>query len=134
MCEGEGMTTAPDRATAKKALGIARETATTLAKGPAATGFVVTRKGVQVLRARRARARDESAASAPVRAPRPARRRRSGRSRVVRWGLLGLVAAAAAGALAAARSRRTELPPPAAEPPRLDTPVNGSRPTPQPQA
>ncbi|MBY6363980.1 hypothetical protein [Rhodococcoides corynebacterioides] len=128
------MTTAPDRATAKKALGIARETATTLAKGPAATGFVVTRKGVQVLRARRARAREDGGVSTPVRAPRPARRRRSGRSRVLRIGVLGLVAAAAAGALAAARSRRTELPPPAAEPPRLDTPVNGSRPSPRPQA
>ncbi len=125
------MTTAPDRATAKKALGLARETATTLAKGPAATGFVVTRKGVQVLRARRARAREDGAGPTPARAPRPTRRsRRSGRSRVVRWGLLGLAVAVAAGA-AAARSRRTELPPPAAEPPRLDTPVNGSRPQPQ---
>ncbi|WP_261773639.1 hypothetical protein [Rhodococcoides corynebacterioides] len=123
------MTTAPDRATAKKALGIARETATTLAKGPAATGFVVTRKGVQVLRARRARAREDGGVSTPVRAPRTTRR--SGRSRVLRLGLLGLVAAAAAGAIAAARSRRTELPPPAAEPPRLDTPVTGTSPQPQ---
>ena len=43
------MTSTPDSATAKKALGIARDTALTLAKGPAATGFVVTRKGVSVL-------------------------------------------------------------------------------------
>ncbi|MBY6687907.1 hypothetical protein HQ305_03810 [Rhodococcus sp. BP-149] len=113
------MTSTPDSATAKKALGIARDTALTLAKGPAATGFVVTRKGVSVLRSRRAQQR--AARPAPVRAAAPVRRGRFVPGR--RAGVIGLLGLLGAGAVAFSRSRRTELPPPAAEPPSLGTPT-----------
>ncbi|KIQ19363.1 hypothetical protein [Rhodococcus sp. MEB064] len=111
------MTSTPDTAIAKKALGIARDTALTLAKGPAATGFVVTRKGVSILRSRRAQQR----AGRPS-VPAPARKDRRRFAAARRAGLVGLLVLAGAGAVAFSRARRTELPPPAAEPPSLGTP------------
>lgn len=116
------MTPTPDRATTKKALGIAREVALTLAKGPAATGFIVTKKGVSTVRARRADRRSTTP-TALVSSPGAGRERSRGR----RFSTVLVVALAlAAGAVAFSRARRTELPPPAAEPPRLGAPsTNG---------
>lgn len=123
------MTTTPDTATAKKALGLARDTALTLAKGPAATGFVVTRKGVSVLRERRARSRAESVGVPEPRRLATAATKESRRRRLVpgrRVALVALLALAGAGVAAVLSSRRTEVPPPAAAPPGLGTPnTNG---------
>lgn len=123
MCNSERMTSTPDSATAKMALGIARDTALTLAKGPAATGFVVTRKGVSMLRSRRAQQR---AGGSNLQVSQAKRQKSSRFATGRRAGLILALSIVAAAAVAFSRSRRTEVPPPAAQPPGLGTPsTNG---------
>ena len=105
------MTPTVDKATVKKALGMTGSAATTLAKGPAATGFFVARRGVKELRSRRAARR--------VDAPLPVRGRSRGTSTPV---VVVAVLVAVAAAVAFARTRRREVPPITDAPPSLNAP------------
>ncbi|MGU3436313.1 hypothetical protein ACNHUS_25255 [Actinomycetes bacterium M1A6_2h] len=109
------MTPTVDTKTVKTALGFAQEAALTLAKGPAATGFVVTKKGAGALRdrrkARKAAQPQTSRRITPVRA----------------LAVVGGVVLVTAGAAVVGRLRGRELPPVADAPPSLGTPsTNGA--------